>query len=134
MFQVNVTTTTTTSSVTFVQSRALLITVMVMLALTSMGQTTLGQYDVVLLPPLIVGDTMRGSFGLTNLPQHQQPQSLLPSQAYANSDIGSLQVSFSFRVDPPTDSFIVSWCMLWCLLSVFRFPCGCHFHQCRLNN
>ena len=22
------------------------------------------------------------------------------------------------------------WCLLWCLLSIFRFHCGCHFHLC----
>ena len=42
------------------------------------------QHDVVLSPQLILKYTMRGSFCLTTVPQQQQPQSQMPSQAYAN--------------------------------------------------
>ena len=55
---------TTTPLVTVVGSSVMLITVMVMLAPTSVGQTTLGQYDVLLPPHLIQRDTMRSSVGL----------------------------------------------------------------------
>ena len=26
---------------------------------------------------------------------------------------------FSFRVEPPTNSYVICWCLLWCLLSAF---------------
>ena len=46
--------------------------------------------------------------------------------------MGSLWVSLSFRVDPDTNSYVVYWCFLWCLLSAFRILCGCHVHQWEL--
>ena len=52
-------------------------------------------------------------------------------EAYANYAMGPPQVSFSFRVEPPTDS--LCWCLLQCFFSAFRFPCGCHVHQCRVQ-
>ena len=67
-------------------------------ALIAVGQMTLGQQDVVLPPQLIQRDTWRGSAGLTCVPQQPQPQSQMSSQAYANYDMGPLQVNFSFRV------------------------------------
>ena len=35
---------------------------------------------------------------------------------------------FSFIVEPPSDSYAICWCLLWCLVSVMRFPCGCPVH------
>ena len=67
MSQVTITNTTTTPSMTAVCSRTTLITKMVMLAPTSVGQTTLGQP-----PQLILKDTVKGSVGLTTM-QQQQP-------------------------------------------------------------
>ena len=78
----------TTPPVTVVYSGALLITTTVKLAPTSVGQTTSGQHDVVLLPQLILRDTVRASVGLTTLDQQQQPQSLMPHQACANYALG----------------------------------------------
>ena len=83
----------------------------VMLAPTSVAQTTLGQHDVALLHQLILSDTVRGSAGLTNVSQHQKSQSQMPSQAYANQTMGPPQMNFSFPVEPPADSlchFLVS--------------------------
>ena len=71
-------------------------------------------------------DIMMASAGLMNVLQQQQSQSWIPSQAYANYAIGPSQVSFSFRVDPPLIVMSCVGCLLWCLLSAFRFPCGCH--------
>ena len=67
--------------------------------------TLLGQYDVVLPPPL----TPRGSGGVlgpASVPQ-QQPQSLMPLKACANYAMGSSQVGFFFRVEPPTILYII---------------------------
>ena len=36
---------------------------------------------------------------------------------------------FSFRLEPPNNSYVTCWCLSWCLLPAFRFQCGCHFHQ-----
>ena len=47
----------------------------VMLAPTSVGQTTAGQHDVILPPKLILRDTIRGSVGQTTVPQQQEHQS-----------------------------------------------------------
>ena len=59
---------------------------------------------------------MRGCADLTNMPQQQQPQPHMPSQAYANFAMGSLQVCFSFRAEPPNNSYVMCWCLLWCFL------------------
>ena len=42
---------------------------MVMLASTSVGQITSGQQDMILLPQYIPRDTLKGSTGLTHVPQ-----------------------------------------------------------------
>ena len=55
-----------------------------------------GSEDVALLPQFILRDTMQGSAGLTNVPQQRQPQSQMPSQAYANYAMGPRQEIFSF--------------------------------------
>ena len=62
--------------------------------------TMLGQHDVVLPSPL----TLRGSvavFGHASVPQQQTPSSM-PLQACANYAMGSPQVGFFSRVEPPT--------------------------------
>ena len=59
---------------------------------------------------------MRGSFGCNTIPQQEQPQSQMPSQAYANYAMSPAETSsFSIRVEPPTNS-------LCCMLSVIMFP------------
>ena len=60
----------------------------------------LGQQDVVLPPVLIPRDT-RGVVGLATV-QQQPPQSQMSFQAYVNYAMGLPQVSFLFRVEPPT--------------------------------
>ena len=66
MSQATVTTTTTTTPpVTVVCSSALPITLTVVMAPTCVDLTTLGQHNVVLLPQLILRDTMGCFIGLT---------------------------------------------------------------------
>ena len=113
MSQITVTTAITTPPVTIMSSRAMPITRMIMLAPTSLGQATLGQHDVVLLSQVILRDTVTGSAALTIVQHQQQPQSQMPSQAYAIYAMGPPQVSFSFRVESPTDSLChVSWSVI----------------------
>ena len=95
--------------------------------------TMLGQHDVVLPLPL----TPRysgGVCGLASMPQ-QQPPSSMPLQAYANYAMGSPQVGFFFRLEPPTVLYII--CLVSVLVSAFYFqgvyPAGCHIHLWGLN-
>ena len=90
--------TTTTSLVTVVCSGTSSLLTTVTMISSSMGfPLTSGQHNVFLLSPRISG----GVVGLATVPQ-QQPQSQMPLQAHANYAIGPPQVSFSFRVEPPT--------------------------------
>ena len=50
---------------------------------------------------------------------HQQPQSHMPSQAFANCAMVSPQVSFCFRVEPPSDSCVM--CLVFVVVFVFCF-------------
>ena len=96
MSEVTVTTTTTTSPVTVVCSGALFITMTVVMAPTSVGQTSLGQYDVVLMPLLILRDIVGVLLASPLCPSNKKPQYQMPSQAYASYAMGPLQVSFLF--------------------------------------
>ena len=60
-----VTVMTTSSPVTTVHSGALSSTMTVTMTPIHVGLVAVGQYDVVLLPPLILRDTMSGVVGLT---------------------------------------------------------------------
>ena len=64
---------------------------------------------------------LRGSGGVVgpaSVPQ-QQPPSSVPHLAYANYAMGSPQVGFLFRVDPPTILYII--CLVSVLMSAFYF-------------
>ena len=78
---------------------------------------TLSQHDVV-LPPLLTPKCPGGVIGLASVPQ-QQPPSSIPLQAYANYAMGSPQVGFLFRVEPPTVLCIT--CLMSVLVSAFYF-------------
>ena len=123
--------TTTTPPVTIVSSG------MSSLSLVTKGPSltglpaTLGQRDVVLLPPLTLR-CPKGIIFLASVPQ-QQPPSLMPLQAYANYAMGSPQAGFFFRVEPPIICILYVWCLFWCLLSIFRCHAGCHIHPQGLN-
>ena len=98
-----VTVTTTTTPETVVCSGLMAITMTVTLVSISVEQTTLVQHDVVLLPQMILRETVGSSAGLTTMPWKQQPQSQMSCQDYANYSMVPPQLSFSFRVEPSTD-------------------------------
>ena len=86
--------TSITPYVTLVCSGTSITTMTVTMALTSVELTAaLGQLNVVLTPPLILVDTMKGDVGLATVVQ-QQPQSMMPSQVYGNYSMGPPKVSF----------------------------------------
>ena len=112
---------TTTPPVTVVSSgMSSLSTVTVATFLTGLP-ATVGQHDVVLIPPLILRCS-GGVIGLVSVPQ-QQPPSSVPLQAYANYAIGSLQVGFFFKVEPSTILYII--CLVSVLMSAFYFQVPC---------
>ena len=68
---------------------------------------------------------MGGSFSLITVPQ-QQPQSQTPSgTCQLCHGFSSGEFSFS-RLTIPLIHYVVLWYLLWCLVSVFMFPRGCH--------
>ena len=87
---------------------------------------TLGQHDVVLLPPLTPKHS-RGVVVLATVLQ-QQPLSQMPLQAYANYAMCPLQAGFSFRVESPTVLYFSLFGVFWCMLSAFRCHAGCCIH------
>ena len=88
----------------------------------------LGQDDVVLL--LMLRDT-GGVVSLATVLQHQ-PQSKMPSQAYANYAMVPLQVLVSLSdLNLPVTSLLCRSSFL-CMCSVFRCHAWYHFHQWRL--
>ena len=117
LFMSQVTVTTSTPPVTIVCSSTSLITLTVTVASTAVDLVTLGQHyihtavdlaasgqhGVVQPPPFILRDTVRSSVDLATVPQQQQPQSYMPFQAYVSEAVSPSYVSFSFRVDHPTD-------------------------------
>ena len=76
---------------------------------------SLDQHGVVQPPPLM----QRGSGGVigsVSVPQQQTPSSM-PLLAYANYVMGSPQVGFFLRVEPPTTLYII--CLVCILVSAF---------------
>ena len=109
--------TTTTPPVTVVSSGMSSLSSVTMAPSLIGLPTVLGQHDVVLPPPL----TLRGSGGVldyASVPQ-QQPSSSMPLHAYANYAMGSPQVGFFFRVEPPPVFYII--CLVSVLVSAFYF-------------
>ena len=107
--------TTTTTPVTVVSSGLSSVS-SVTVAPSLMGlPATLHQCEVVQPPPLM----LRGSGGVIGLASvlQQQPPSLKPLLAYANYAMGSPQVGFFFRVEPPTILYII--CVVSILVSAF---------------
>ena len=70
------------------------------------------------LPPLSTPRCPGVVIGLASVPQ-QQPPSSMPLQAYVNYAMGSPQVGFFFRVEPPTVLCIT--CLVPVLVSAFNF-------------
>ena len=71
--------------------------------------------------------------GHASVPQHQPP-SLMSLQACANYTMGSPQVGFFFRVEPPTILCII--CLVSVLVSAFYFqvPCWMPYPPLELNH
>ena len=79
---------------------------------------SLDQHGMVPPPPLMLRGS-GGVLGSVSVPQQQTPSSMLPL-SYANYAMGSPQVGFFFRVEPPT--IIVSYiCLVSILVSTFYF-------------
>ena len=58
----------------------------------------------------------------------------MPFQAYASYVMDPPQVSFSLsNLSLPLIHYVVCWCLLWCFMSTFKFPCCCHVHQWKPN-
>ena len=94
---------------------------------------SLDQHGMVPPPPLMLRGS-GGVLGLVSVPQQQTP-SPVPPLAYANYAMGSPQVGFFFRVEPPFILYLIYvWCPFWCLLFTFRCQVGCHIHLCKPNH
>ena len=78
---------------------------------------SLDQHGVVPPPPLMLRGS-GGVLGSVSVPQQQTPSSM-PLLAYANYAMGSPQVGFFFRVEPPTILYII--CLVSILVSAFYF-------------
>ena len=78
---------------------------------------SLDQHGVVQPPPLMPRGS-GGVIGPASVPQ-QQPSSSMPLLAYSNYAMGSPQVGFFFRVEPPTILCII--CLVSILVSAFYF-------------
>ena len=76
-----------------------------------------GSHGVVPPPPLMLRSS--GSvLGSVSVLQQCIPSSM-PPLAYANYAMGSPQVGFFFRVEPPTILYLIYfWCLFWCLLFI----------------
>ena len=85
-------------------------------------------------PPPLMPRGSGGVLGSVSVPQ-QHPPSSMPPLAYANYAMGSPQVGFFFRVEPPTIFYLIYvWCLFWYLLFTFRCQIGCHIHLWGLNH
>ena len=84
---------------------------------------SLDQHGMVPPPPLMLTGS-GGVLGSVSVPQ-QQPASSMPPLAYANYAMGSSQVGFFLRVEPPIILYLIYvWCPTFILGSLAR----CH-HQ-----
>ena len=77
---------------------------------------SLDQHGVVPQPPLMLRGS-GGVIGSVSVPQQQTP-SLMPI-AYAKYAMGSPQIGFFFRVEPPTILYLI--CLVSILVSTFYF-------------
>ena len=105
---------TTTPPVTVVSSG--LSSVTVAPSLTGFP-VSLDQHGMVPPPPFMLISS-GGVLGSVSVPQQQTPSSV-PLLAYANYAMGSPQVGFFFRVEPPTILYLI--CLVCILVSAFYF-------------
>ena len=97
---------TTTAPLVTMVSSGLSSVLSVTMAPSLMGlSATLDQHEVV-QPPHLLPRGSGGVVGLASVPQ-QQPPSLMPLLTCANYAVGSPQVGFFFRVEPPIILYII---------------------------
>ena len=85
-------------------------------------------------PPPLMQRGSGGVLGSISVLQQQTPSSMLPL-TYANYAMGSPQVGFFVRDEPPTILYLIYvWCLFWCLLFTFRCQIGCRIHLWGLNH
>ena len=102
MSYISTTALTTTTAVTVVFSGLSSVTVVP----SQIGfPVSLDQHGVVPPPPLMLRGS-GGVIGSVSVPQQQSPSSM-PLLAYANYAMGSPQVGFFFRVEPPTILYLI---------------------------
>ena len=81
----------------------------------------------VIQPPPLMLRSSGGVLGSGSVPQQQIPSSM-PPLASANYAMGSPQVGFFFRVEPPTILYLIYvWCLFWCLLFILGAKLGAVF-------
>ena len=117
MSHISTTAMTTTSPVMVVSSGLSLVSPLTVAPSLTGFPVRLDKHGVVQPPPLMLRGS-GGVIGSASVPQ-QQPPSLMPPLAYANYAMGSPQVGFFFRVEPPTILYIV--CLVSVLVSAFYF-------------
>ena len=108
---------TTTTPVTVLSSGLSSVSSVTMAPSLTGFPVSLDEHGMVPPPPLMP----RGSGGVTgsvSVPQQQTPSSM-PPLAYANYAMGSPQVGFFFRVEPPTILYHI--CLVSVLVSAFYF-------------
>ena len=112
-------TTTTTSPVTVVYSRQSFISVTVIMVPISVGKTILDQPDMVLLPQYITRDIISSSVGCTSPLCHSNSNLSLRCLLRHMPTMACVlhRWVFSFRVEPPTNSYVIIWvCYGVCIL------------------
>ena len=117
MSHISTTALTTTPPVTVVSSGLSSVSSMTVAPSLTGFPVSLDLHGVVPPPPLM----LRGSgavMGSVSVLQQQTP-SLMPLLAYANYAMGSPQVVFFFRVEPPTILYLI--CLVSILVSTFYF-------------
>ena len=117
MSHVSTTASTTTPLVTVVSSGLSSVSSVTVAPSLTGFPVSLDWHGVVPPPPLMPRGP-GGVLGSVSVPQQQTP-SLMPLLAYANYAMGSPQVGFLFRVEPPTILYII--CLVSVLVSAFYF-------------
>ena len=117
MSHISTTAATTTPPVMVVSFGLSLVSSVTMAPSLTGFPVSLDQCGVVQPPPLMVRGS-GGVIGSASVPQ-QEPPSSMPLLAYANYAMGSPQVGFFFRVEPPTILYLI--CLVSILVSAFYF-------------
>ena len=114
--------TSTTPPLMVVCSGASSITIMVMLAPPQGSAAATVQQIAILLPLLMPLDTRGVAFCCSS---YLSPRCLfrnMPTMPWVLHRLLLFQSLASHQL------VYICWSLLWCMLSTFRFQCGCHFH------